>query len=294
MTRTAMPGMSSGYAQCGASAGRPRVSDTRQVRAVGQDVQDREVYDAFRAPQHVHAGGQHIRQQAVGQEVGSASSRSPRLSRGSSLRASGCSRWPAATAPPPARPGSRTRPARPRGPAGTAGRRRCRIAELRAVPAVAGTSRHRPWIATSRIPATYAVTCSSPASGADTASSSRAITCQRSRCRAWVTAAGEGCIPAATREPELPRHSRPAHQLVPYLAIARLEEQHHRQQQVHHHAGGQRPLALLPDTGLIDNAVDQLGREHLRSTPIPIRSGSRSPLTTCCPRLATQAILHGG
>src|ERR1022692_1772402 len=28
------------------------------------------------------------------------------------------------------------------------------------------------------------------------------------------------------------------------------------------------------------------------STPIPIRSASRSPATTCCPGLATPAILH--
>ena len=75
---------------------------------------------------------------------------------------------------------------------------------------MAGTSRHIPSIATSRIPATYAVSCSSPASGPATASSSRAITCQPSRLRAWVTAAGDGCMPAATRTRNCLAHSRPA------------------------------------------------------------------------------------
>jgi hypothetical protein len=34
------------------------------------------------------------------------------------------------------------------------------------------------------------------------------------------------------------------------------------------------------------------GGNTFASTPIPIRSGSRSPATTCCPGPATQAILH--
>ena len=69
--------------------------------------------------------------------------------------------------------------------------------------------------------------------------------------------------------PELPGPLQAPHQLVPYLAVAGLEEQHHRQQQVHHHPGGQGPLALLAYARLADNAVDQFWREHLRQHPDP-------------------------
>lgn len=65
-------------------------------------------------------------------------------------------------------------------------------------------------MAASRIPATNARSCSSPASGPATASSSAAITCQPSRLRAYVIAAGLGCIPASARTRNRLAHSRPA------------------------------------------------------------------------------------
>ena len=80
---------------------------------------------------------------------------------------------------------------------------------------------------------------------------------------------GRGLHARRHPDPELPGPLQALHQLVPHLAVAGLEEQHHRQQQVHHHPGGQRPLALLPDPCLIDNPVNQIGREHLRQHPDP-------------------------
>ena len=93
-------------------------------------------------------------------------------------------------------------------------------------------------------------------------------------------------------DPELPGPFQAPHQLVPYLAVAGLEEQHHRQQQVHHHPGGQRPLALLADPGLADNPVDQLGRENLRQHPDPDPVRQPVPGDHLLSSPGHQAILH--
>ena len=79
MTRTVMPGMSLGSAPLAAHLpGGGRVGDPRQVGAVGQYPQHRQVHVAFRAPQHVHPGGKHLFEQPVGQEVAVGQQQVPR------------------------------------------------------------------------------------------------------------------------------------------------------------------------------------------------------------------------
>ena len=185
----------------------------------------------------------------------------------------------AATARRPAPPGSRTRPARRPGSAGTVpARRRCPGSRTRprspACPASPGTSR-RPPPAASR--STNAACCSCPASGPAASSSSRSITCQPSRWRASVIAAGVGCMPSQHPGPERLRPVQARHQLVPHLGVAGLEEQHHRQQVVHHHPRGQRPLALLAYPACSTARSTSSGGEHLRQHPDP--DPVRQPVT---------------
>ena len=293
MTRTAMPGMSPGAAplrrirlEAAGSAIRDRYVPSGRTSRTGRSM------SLFARHSTCTPAASDAPSRPWDRKFRSASSRSPGRA-GQQLQASGCSPVPAATAPPPAPPGSRTRPGRRPGPAGTApGRRRCPGSRTpRRSPAVAGTSRHIPSIATSRIPATQAVSCSSPASGPATASSSLCITCQPSRWRAWVTAAGEGCMPSATRT----RNCLPTPGPAPACSIPRRSRTGRTAPSP---AAGTPPPAraasacAAPAPRPHRQPGPPARREHLRQHPDPDPVRQPSPATTCCPRLATQAILH--
>ena len=188
MTRTVMPGMSFGSAplrRIRREADRQAIRD-RPVPS-GSTCEHRQVHVAFRAPQHVHAIGEHIGEQPVAQEVPVAQQQIPGLKLcqqlpGQRLLPGGQRRGRRAEH----RSGPHTPRAPPRGSAETGrGRRRCpgsrtppRSPGYRAGP------RRIPSTATGRIPATNAGRWPSPASGPAVSSSSRSITRQPSRWRA--------------------------------------------------------------------------------------------------------------
>ncbi len=79
--------------------------------------------------------------------------------------------------------------------------------------------------------------------------------------------------PQRHAHPEPPRPVQARDQLVPHLRVTGIEEQHHRQQVIHHHPRRQRARTLLAHARLLDDPVHQLRREHLRqhADPDPVR-----------------------